>query len=245
MSSYKIHRIILSDIESNIILNILIDKLINSSSSIKDTAVSLIWSITNMIGEERSLLIIMHLIEYKNIKTKNESLNIIIKLYKDLLSSDKYILDNWKIKIVKNIISLYFEGDHNNKSKLLFIIKDIYSSYGREIWKHCKSISSKNRDELLKKIRENQNGTKLTFENEYQTLSTKNIFKNNSNYLFNSLKNDEHLTNKNKKVITKRNEQIILNFKCLNNHLINKPLKELYYESKKYQINSIKCKNCE
>ena len=41
------------------------------------------------------------------------------------------------------------------------------------------------------------------------------------------------------------NEQIILNFKCLNNHLINKPLKELYYESKKYQINSIKCKNCE
>ena len=41
------------------------------------------------------------------------------------------------------------------------------------------------------------------------------------------------------------NEQIILNFKCLNNHFINKPLKELYYESKKYQINSIKCKNCE
>ena len=38
------------------------------------------------------------------------------------------------------------------------------------------------------------------------------------------------------------NEQIFLNFKCLNNHLINKPLKELYYESKKYQINSIKCK---
>ena len=36
------------------------------------------------------------------------------------------------------------------------------------------------------------------------------------------------------------NEQIILNFKYLNNHLINKPLKELYYESKKYQINSIK-----
>ena len=27
------------------------------------------------------------------------------------------------------------------------------------------------------------------------------------------------------------NEQIILNFKCLNNHLINKPLKELYNES--------------
>jgi hypothetical protein len=41
------------------------------------------------------------------------------------------------------------------------------------------------------------------------------------------------------------NEQIILNFKCLNNHEINKPIKELYNESKKYQINSIKCQKCE
>ena len=41
------------------------------------------------------------------------------------------------------------------------------------------------------------------------------------------------------------NEQIILNFKCLNNHDIKKPIKELYSESKNYQINSIKCKNCE
>ena len=142
-------------------------------------------------------------------------------------------MDNWKIKIVKNIISLYFEGDHNNKNKLLFIIKDIYSSYGREIWKHCKSISSKNRDELLKKIRENQNGNKLTFENEYQTLSTKNIFKNNSNYLFNSLKNDEHLTNKNKKVITKRNEQIILKTK---NPLLTKVKLNMIYNKKNKKI---------
>ena len=37
----------------------------------------------------------------------------------------------------------------------------------------------------------------------------------------------------------------ILQFKCLNNHEINKPLKELYFESKRYQINSIKCQNCE
>jgi len=233
LSSYKSQRIFLTDIESNIILNILVDKLINNSSGIKDTAVNLIWSITNMIGEERSLLIIMHLIEYKNIKTKNESLNIIIKLYKDLLSSDKYILDNWKIKIVKNIISLYFEGDHNNKNKLLFIIKDIYSSYGREIWKHCKSISSKNKDELLKKIRENPYGDKLTFENEYQTLSTKNIFKNNTNYLFNSLKNDEHLSNKNKKVITKRNEQIVLKTK---NPLLTKVKLSIIYNKKNKKI---------
>ena len=39
-------------------------------------------------------------------------------------------------------------------------------------------------------------------------------------------------------------KQSILQFKCLNNHVIDKPLKELYFESKKYQINSIKCQNC-
>ena len=38
--------------------------------------------------------------------------------------------------------------------------------------------------------------------------------------------------------------QSMLQFKCFNNHEINKPLKELYFESKKYQINSIKCQNC-
>ena len=233
LSSYKRNKIFLTDIESNIVLNILVDKLVNNSSTIKDTAANLIWSLTIMIGEERCLLIIMHLIEYKNIKTKNESLNIIIKLYKDLLTSDKYIYDNWKLKIIKNIISLYFEGDHNNKNKLLFIIKDIYLSYGREIWKQCKNISSKNKDELLKKIRDGQNGDKLTFENECQTLSNKNIFKNNTNYLFNSLRNDDHLTNKNKKVITKRNEQIILKPK---NPLLTKVKLNIIYNKKNKKI---------
>ena len=37
-------------------------------------------------------------------------------------------------------------------------------------------------------------------------------------------------------------KETILKFKCQNNHEINKPLKELYYKSKKYQL---KCKNCE
>ena len=34
-------------------------------------------------------------------------------------------------------------------------------------------------------------------------------------------------------------------FECLNNHKIKKPLKELYNESKNFQLDSIKCKNCE
>ena len=45
--------------------------------------------------------------------------------------------------------------------------------------------------------------------------------------------------------IENSNEQIILNLKCLKDKEIKKPINKLYHESKKYQINSIKCKNCE
>ena len=38
--------------------------------------------------------------------------------------------------------------------------------------------------------------------------------------------------------------QSILQFKCNNYHVLIKPLKELYFESKTRQINSIQCKNC-
>ena len=41
------------------------------------------------------------------------------------------------------------------------------------------------------------------------------------------------------------NKETKLNSKCLNNHIINKPIKELYYENKNNKINIIKCKNCE
>ncbi len=34
-------------------------------------------------------------------------------------------------------------------------------------------------------------------------------------------------------------------FKCLNDHKIIKPLKELYNENKNFKIDSIRCKNCE
>ena len=40
------------------------------------------------------------------------------------------------------------------------------------------------------------------------------------------------------------NKITTLNFECLHNHIINKPLEELYNESKNYQINTIKCKSC-
>ena len=37
--------------------------------------------------------------------------------------------------------------------------------------------------------------------------------------------------------IENSNEQIILNLKCLKDKEIKKPIQELYFESKKYQIN--------
>ena len=66
LSAYKQNKMLLNEIESNIILNILVDKLINNSNAIREMANSLLWVIVSMIGEELSLLAIIHLIEYKN-----------------------------------------------------------------------------------------------------------------------------------------------------------------------------------
>ena len=207
LSSYQEQNIFLNEIESNIILNILVDKLVNNSSIIKENANNLIWTITDMIGEERCLLIIMHLIEYKNIKTKIESINIIIKLYKELLEKDKFIFDNWKLKIIKNVVNLYFEGDYNNKNKLIFIIKDLYSCFKNEIWKHCKNISSKNKDDLLKRIREDESCDKSYFDNDYKTYTAKITTKNSSKNINKINDDDKSQIGKDKKAVSKKNEE--------------------------------------
>ena len=241
LSSYQEKNIFLNEIESNIILNILVDKLVNNSSIIKENANNLIWTITDMIGEERCLLIIMHLIEYKNIKTKIESINIIIKLYKELLEKDKFIFDNWKLKIIKNVVNLYFEGDYNNKNKLIFIIKDLYSSFKNEIWKHCKNLSSKNKDDLLKRIRENESSDKSNFDNDYKTYTTKITTKNSSKNINKINEDDKSQNGKDKKIVSKKNEEkskkknTILT--KLNSNIIYKKNKK-FFDKKKIKLDN-------
>lgn len=154
LESYKQNKLFLTEIESNILLNIFVDNLINNSYNIREMSYNLMWKVINMIGEELSLLKIMHLIEYKNNKTKIEIINIIVELYKGLLDKKIYNFDNWKIKIIKSAIILYFEKDLINKNKLIFIIKDLYLSFKNEIWKYCQNISLNNKEELIKIIGE-------------------------------------------------------------------------------------------
>ena len=44
--------------------------------------------------------------------------------------------------------------------------------------------------------------------------------------------------------INHSNEETYLKLKCLNNHEIKKPIKELYNEIKKNQLNLLKCEKC-
>ena len=188
--SYKKNRLFFNEIESIIILNIFIDNIISNSKAIKEMVHNLLWEVINIIGEEISLYKIIHLIEHKNNKAKNETIDIIIKLYTILLEKGQYHFDNWKIKITKNIIALYFDGDFKNKNKLIFIIKDLYSSFKNDIWKYCKNISSKNRDELMKIIEGNQNNKIYNLDNDYQTFLNNKYDNSNSNiynYIFNTI----------------------------------------------------------
>ncbi len=240
LSSYKENKMFLTEIESNIILNICVDKLINNSNAIKEMANNILWMIVSMIGEELTLLAIMRLIEYKNTKTKIETINIIIKLYSTLLGKSQYHFDNWKMKIIKNIVNLYFEADLNNKNKILFIIRDLYSSFKNEIWKYCKNLSSKNKDELLKKIKESQNDSntnRYNFDNESHVYSKRSTKDNiNCNYIFSNINRNKEeikiIKNKKDRDITKRNEQI----KSNKNLGMKKVTTSIVYENKNKKV---------
>ena len=246
--SYKKYKLFFNEIETNILLNIFVDKITNNSNIIRDLANNLIWMVIEIIGEEMGLLIIIHLIEYKNIKTKIEAINIIIQLYKTLLGKGKFNFDNWKIKVIKNIINLYFEGDHNNKNKLLFIIKDLYSTFKNDIWKFCKNISSKDKDELLSKIRESQNNNnKHNFDNGYQTYVntiTNSHHKPYHNYIFNTsnkCQEEQESLNMKPKIKTSRMEDK-LNYnkikikKIKNNLAYNKNNKKVFENRKNIKL---------
>ena len=249
--AYKRNKIFFNDIESNIILNIIIDNIISNSNTIKEMANNLLWEVINIIGEEISLFKIIHLIEYKNNKTKNESIDIIIKLYKILLEKGQYYFDNWKIKIIKNIIGLFFEGEIKNKNKLLFIIKDLYSSFKNNIWKYCKYISSKNKDELMKIIDENQNNKKYNFDKNYQTLINNKYDNSNSNiynYIFSNVNKikEENDKNKSKKNVSK-NKELKSNKENLNkiksNMVYNKKNMKIFENRKYINLNNDELNN--
>ena len=182
----KSYNVEIHEVESNILLNIFTDNLINSTNIIREASLKMIFELNEMIGMESTFLTLIHLYDYKNTKTKIEIINVLSKLYLLLLqeSGDNYTeyVNQFKIKIAKNMIQIYCDLEVNQKNKFFFIIKDMYTNFKNEFLKICKNIKSKKKDELLKELQDKSTPNKnivKTDENIYKEINNKSNIKKN------------------------------------------------------------------
>ena len=139
-----------NDIESNILLNIFCDKLLNNNEQLFNYSNSLIFKLNEIIGDNKIFMMLIHLIKYKIIKLRYLIIDIIIKIY------SKSKIDNSTLsKALINIINLWFESDHNIQNKIKPMIEKIYNTLGkREFISLTQYLTDKQKDELFLKILE-------------------------------------------------------------------------------------------
>ena len=154
---YKKENICFNIVESNILINIFCDKLLFSNNKLSNIANDLILKLSNLIGNNKSILLLSHLIRHKNNKLKNKIIDIISTIY------DIKDLDNSTItKLVKNLLNLYFESDLSIKHKLIILLKKIYSKLGEELFNESlKMLQSKQKEEInIKILKKNESNIK-------------------------------------------------------------------------------------
>lgn len=230
---YEKESITFSDIESNILLNIFCDKLLNNNVQLTNYSNNLITKLTEMIGENKIFMMLIHLIQYKIVKLRYKIIDIIIKIHSNLN------IDNSTLsKTLINIINLWFESDHNIKNKIKTMIKKIYISLGKSEFKSIiKYMTDQQKDEVfLKILDEDENNIYEILNNEEDKINIKrsrsvcrrpiksdqiNLIKPNNTRM--SVKKDKSVVmeiyselNENKKMNRRKNNDLISDKKKLN-----------------------------
>ena len=212
---YINNSMIFTEIESNILLNIFCDKLLNNNVQLLNTSNNLIFKLNEIIGDNKSFMMLIHLIEYKIIKLRYIIIEIIIKIY---LNSK---IDNTTLsKTLINIINLWFQSDHNLKNKIKMMIQKIYISLGNnEFISITKYLTDKEKNELFLKVLEKDED----FFQENNTIEVDKKFRIRSHSVFQRKSIDKKDDKKslniiNKKVIHKRNELKINEYKLNKNY---------------------------
>ena len=147
---YKNEKITINEIDSNILLNIFCDKLLTNNEQLVNNSNNLIFKLTEIIGDNKSFVMLINLIKYKIVKLRYKIIDIIIKIY-----SNSKIDNNTLSKTLINIINLWFDSDHNIKNKIKSMIQKIYISLGKyEFISLTKFFTDKQKDEVFLNILE-------------------------------------------------------------------------------------------
>ena len=143
-NDYKI-----SDIESNIILCVLIDKLSLNNNQLKDHLSNLINQYMELFDINKSGLVILNYALNKNNKMKSNVLDMIIELY---LNKKINIKSKYYVKILSKYLLV---NDNIVKSKCINIFREIQEILKDELW-NMKEIGEKERTILENNLLNNE-----------------------------------------------------------------------------------------
>ena len=195
----------LNETESNIIINILIDKFSLNNNTLKEHLISLLIRYIELLDTNKIMSTVINIALNKNNKIKTEILDITLNL---TMEEKLNIANKTYAKLLCRFLPLY---DNTIRTKTLRLFQEIYSNIGDELWNMIE-ISEKDREFL----EEN-----LCLDNDEEEEEEEEINNEENNNVIKKVNNNEESNNNNKKIINNNennNENMITNTSQENNN---------------------------
>ena len=169
-----------TEIESNILISLLIDKLSISNNTLKETLNEIIRNFIEIIGANKIALYMINIAHTKNSKIKIDVLEIITDLY---LNQKIDIVNKHYIKSLSKFVAI---NDISIRNKIIPLLKEILVKFGDEFWNYI-DLNDKDKeflqnnlyDEVEEEEEENENNSndsnEEAAENNTNLTHTKNI----------------------------------------------------------------------
>ena len=210
----------LNEIELNIIISLLIDKLSINNSILKEHLMKLLYEFIELSDVNKIMLIILNNALGKNNKIKTDILDLVYELYKRKklnISSKNYV------KILGKYICI---NDNIVKSNVLILFKEIFEAMGDELFFLLDFLTDKDKEFLTSNLIQVNSETGSEEEVEIE----KNPLSSNSS-------DEEDEDNNNNKKHSKENN--ILNSSINSGKDLLKNLKKLLVKNDSEQLNAI------
>ena len=219
---------VLTEIESTIILSLLIDKLSINNNTLKDHLNKLLNEYVELNGTNRIMILVLNIALGKNSKIKTNILDFTIALY-----------ENKKLNIMsKNYVKLLGKylcsNDNLVKSKILILLKEIFYSIGQELFVLLDFLTDKDKQYLENNLfvdndtdddeeeieLDNNNFVMNSSDEETENTKQNNNSNNNNNPINNNKKKDNNHNISNGAINSEK--ELLLNL----NNLLSEDLNE-------------------
>ena len=188
----------LNETESNIIINILIDKLSLNNNTLREHLMSLLNQYVELMDTNKIMVTVINVALNKNNKIKTDILDFII----DLTANQKLnISTKVYAKLLCKFLPIY---DNVIKTKTLTLFQEIYSNIKNELWNMIE-VSEKDKEYLEQNLcLENEEEEE---EEEDQNINEENGGNINQNNEQNNEQNNNNSNNENNKKTNNNNTQ--------------------------------------